>query len=71
MQNRCIGSAAHRIYLMLQMIEKAFDNPQWSRFLNKEVLQRFRNFGGVSGIDCTIKRLCSPDFSTLAFMHLQ
>uniref|UniRef100_H2ZPY3 Xaa-Pro dipeptidase n=1 Tax=Ciona savignyi TaxID=51511 RepID=H2ZPY3_CIOSA len=36
------------IYFNWPMIEQALNNPEMSRFINADVIQRFRNFGGVS-----------------------
>uniref|UniRef100_H2ZPY0 Xaa-Pro dipeptidase n=1 Tax=Ciona savignyi TaxID=51511 RepID=H2ZPY0_CIOSA len=35
------------IYFNWPMIEQALNNPEMSRFINADVIQRFRNFGGV------------------------
>ena len=35
-------------YLLLQTITKAYDNPEWSKFLVKSEIDKYMNFGGVS-----------------------
>ncbi|XP_039255491.2 xaa-Pro dipeptidase-like [Styela clava] len=35
------------IYFNWAVMAEAFDNPDWSCFLNREAIERFQNFGGV------------------------
>lgn len=35
-------------FIFLQTLNPALENPETAQFFNKEMLERFRNFGGVS-----------------------
>lgn len=42
-------------FFRVQTLNPALENPETARFFNQEMLQRFRNFGGVSTYKCSFR----------------